>query len=64
MTNTISYRAGSLERPNLEWSRVAATGVQGIELNWTADLTAAAVAAALSPHGLRVTSLGNCLSPR
>ncbi len=58
MSNLISYRAGSLEKPNLEWSRLAATGVQGIELNWTPALTAAAVDAALAPHGLRVTSLG------
>ncbi len=58
MNNTISYRAGSLERPSLEWSRVAAAGVRGVELNWTDDLTAAAADAALTPHGLRVTSLG------
>ena len=58
MTNTISYRAGSLERPNLAWERVAAAGVQGIELNWTEGLTAKAIAAALSPHNLRLTSLG------
>ena len=58
MANLISYRAGSLEQPNLEWSRVADTGVQGIELNWSTDVTAAAIAAALTPHGLRLTSLG------
>lgn len=57
MTNTLSYRAGTLASPNLPWARIAAAGVQGIELNWTDGLTAAAVDAALSPHGLRVTSL-------
>lgn len=58
MTNTISYRAGSLERPNLPWDRVADTGVAGIELNWTDGLTATAIDAALSGPGLRLTSLG------
>ncbi len=57
MANTISYRGGSLDRPTLSWERVAAAGVQGIELNWSDGLTAAAAEAALSPHGLRVTSL-------
>lgn len=57
MANTLSYRAGSLESPSLPWSQIATAGVQGIELNWTEGLTAAAAEAALSPHGLRVTSL-------
>ena len=55
MANTISYRGGSLDRPTLSWERVAAAGVQGIELNWSDGLTAAAAEAALSPPGLRVT---------
>ena len=57
MANTLSYRAGALESPNLPWASITAAGVEGVELNWTDGLTAAAVEAALSPHGLRVTSL-------
>jgi sugar phosphate isomerase/epimerase len=57
MTNPISYRAGTLETPNLPWDRVAAAGVQGIELLWSDGLTAAAAEAVLAPHGLPVTSL-------
>jgi inosose dehydratase len=57
MSNTLSYRAGTLDSPSLPWARIADTGVQGIELNWSDGLTAAAVEAALEPHGLRVTSL-------
>ena len=57
MTNLISYRGGSLDSPSLPWERVAAAGVQGIELNWSDGLNAAAADAALTPHGLRVTSL-------
>ena len=57
MANTLSYRAGRFADPNLPWECIAAAGVQGLELIWDADLSAAAVAAALSPHDLRVTSL-------
>lgn len=57
MSNTLSYRAGALDSPSLPWARIAETGVQGIELNWSDGLTASAVEAALEPHGLRVTSL-------
>lgn len=57
MANTLSYRAGALDNPSLPWAAIAEAGVQGIELNWTDGLTAAAVEAALEPHGLRVTSL-------
>lgn len=58
MTNMISYRAGSIAQPTLAWERVAATGVQGVEINWSQGLTASQVNAALTPHNLQVTSLG------
>ncbi|MEE2659526.1 MAG: sugar phosphate isomerase/epimerase family protein [Candidatus Latescibacterota bacterium] len=57
MSNTLSYRCGSLENPSLPFERIAACGVQGLEVNWSEKLSAAAAEAALSPHGLRVTSL-------
>ena len=57
MSHLIAYRIGSLQNPHLPFAQVAEMGIQGLELVWTEETTVDQVAAALSPHGLRVTSL-------
>ena len=57
MSHLIAYRIGSLQNPHLPFAQVAEMGIQGLELVWTEETTVDQVAAALSPPGLRVTSL-------
>jgi sugar phosphate isomerase/epimerase len=57
MSNTLSYRIGSLKKPHLPFAQVAEMGIKGLELVWEPDTTAAAVKAALGSSGLSVTSL-------
>lgn len=57
MANTLSYRIGSLKKPHLPFARVAQMGIQGLELVWDQDTTAAQVKAALGSCKLSVTSI-------
>ncbi|MEW6753055.1 MAG: sugar phosphate isomerase/epimerase family protein [Candidatus Latescibacterota bacterium] len=57
MANLLSYRAGSLQKPHLPFTRLAGMGIQGLELVWNEQTTVDAVRAAVEPAGLQVTSI-------
>lgn len=57
MSNTLSYRVGSLKKPHLPFARVAEMGIEGLELVWDQDTTVAQVEAALGSCNLSVTSI-------
>ncbi len=57
MEHVLSYRVGTLRRPNLPFARLAALGVGGVELAWDDQTTVEAVRAAVAPAHLRVTSI-------
>ena len=40
MSNTLSYRIGSLKKPHLPFAQVAEMGIKGLELVWEPDTTA------------------------
>lgn len=58
MKNPLAYRIGSIEKPNLPFEQVAEMGIEGVEVMWSEETTAADVEAALRSSGLRMTTLG------
>lgn len=57
MSNTLSYRIGSLKKLYLPFAQVAEMGIEGLELVWDEDTTAAQVKTALGSCKLSVTSI-------
>ncbi|MBM3279486.1 MAG: sugar phosphate isomerase/epimerase [Candidatus Handelsmanbacteria bacterium] len=57
MSNTVSYRIGSLKNRHLPFAQVAEMGIKGLELVWEPDTTAALVKAALGSCNLSVASI-------
>lgn len=57
MKNLLAYRIGSIQKPSLPLEQVAEMGMEGVEVVWNAETTAANVEAALKSSGLQMTSL-------